>query len=111
MAKRIHAAGFAAALILASAAAFAKIPPPPPAPPLDPAAQAAADAKKKAADEKAKQEQAAAEDAAVRNFQANMKKMGKPIPKPTATAATSAPAKGGEAKPQANTKKASAKKG
>jgi len=108
MAKRIHAAGFAAALILASAAAFAKIPP---APPLDPAAQAAADAKKKAADEKAKQEQTAAEDAAVKNYQANMRKMGKPIPKPTPTAATSTPPKGGEVKPEANTKKAAAKKG
>jgi hypothetical protein len=108
MAKRIHAAGFAAALFLASAAAFAKLPPPPP---VDPAAKAAADEKKKAADEKAKQEQAAAEEATVKNYQANMRKMGKPIPKPVPTSATSAPAKGGETKPQANTQKASAKKG
>jgi hypothetical protein len=40
-----------------------------------------------------------------------MKKMGKPVPKPIPTAATSAPAKGGQPKPQANTQKASAKKG
>jgi len=108
MAKRMHAAGFAAALILASAAAFAKIPPPPP---MDPAAKAAADEKKKAADEKAKQEQAAAEEATIKNYQANMRKMGKPIPKPVPTAATSTPPKGGQVKPQANTQKAAAKKG
>jgi hypothetical protein len=108
MANRIHAAGFAAALILASTAALAKLPPPPP---MDPAAKAAADEKKKAADEKAKQEQAAAEEAMVKNYQGNMRKMGKPIPKPTPTAATSAPPKGGEVKPQANTQKAAAKKG
>ena len=101
MAKRMHAAGFAAALILASAAAFAKIPPPPP---MDPAAKAAAD-------EKAKQEQAAAEEATIKNYQANMRKMGKPIPKPVPTAATSTPPKGGQVKPQANTQKAAAKKG
>jgi hypothetical protein len=108
MDKRIHAAGFAAALILASAAAFAKLPPPPP---MDPAAKAAADEKKKAADEKAKREEAAAEEATVKNYQANMRKMGKPVPRPIPTAATSAPPKGGEVKPQANTQKASAKKG
>jgi hypothetical protein len=108
MTKRIHAAGFAAALFLASAAAIAKLPPPPP---VDPAAKAAADEKKKAADEKAKQEQAAAEDAMVKNYHANMKKMGKPIPKPIPTASTSAPPKGGQVKPEANTQKASAQKG
>ena len=108
MAKRMHAAGFAAALILASVAAFAKIPPPPP---MDPAAKAAADEKKKAAEEKTKQELAAAEEATVRNYQANMKKMGKPAPKPIPTTAMSTPPKGGQPKPQANTQKASAKKG
>lgn len=74
MDKRIHAAGFAAALFLASMAAFAKLPPPPP---VDPAAKAAADEKKKAADEKAKQEQMAAEEATIKNYQANMRKSGK----------------------------------
>jgi len=110
MTKRIHAAGLAAALWLGSAVALAKLPPPPPAPPMDPAAKAAADAKKAVADEKAKKDQAAVEDAAVKNFQANMKKQGKPIPKPVPLAAMSTPPKGGEVKPQANTQKASAKK-
>ena len=108
MTKPIHAAGFAAALLLASVAAIAKLPPPPP---VDPAAKAAADEKKKAADEKAKQEEAAVEEATVKNYQANMRKMGKPVPKPTPTAATSAPPKGGKVKPQADTRKVGAKKG
>jgi hypothetical protein len=60
--------------------AFAKIPP---APPPDPAVVAAKAEKDKAAAEKTKADQARYEDAAVTNFQANMKKAGKPIPKPT----------------------------
>jgi hypothetical protein len=109
MIKRTHTAGLVAALLLASFAAWSKIPPPPPAPPMDPAAKAAADAKKAAADQKAKEEQAAAEDRAVKNFQANMKREGKPIPKPVPVAAAAAPAKGAEKKPQANTKAAEKK--
>jgi hypothetical protein len=106
MNQRARIAGLAVALCLASVAAWAKIPPPPP---MDPAAKAAADEKKKAADEKAKAEQTAAEDATVKNFQANMKKMGKPIPKPTPVAAASAPAAGGKAAPESNTLKAAEK--
>jgi len=109
MAKRLmHAAGLTAALVLGSAVALAKLPPPPP---MDPAAKAAADEKKKAADEKAKQELTASEEAMVKNYQANMKKAGKPIPKPVPTAATSTPPKGGQPKPESNTQKAAAKKG
>lgn len=96
-----------AALLAGSAAAWAKLPPPPPE---DPAKKAAADEKKKAAADKEKAELNAAEDRAVKNYQENMKKAGKPVPKPVQTAATSAPPKGGEKKPQANTAKTNAKK-
>ncbi len=99
----------AAGLVLASfGVAVAKLPPPPP---MDPAKKEAEDAKKKAAAEKEKAELTAAEDRTVKNFQANMKKEGKPVPKPVPVAAASAPPKGGEKKPQANTQKASASKG
>jgi hypothetical protein len=108
MNKGIQGAGLFAALFLASSVALAKLPPPPP---MDPAAKEAADAKKKASAEKEKAELAAAEERTVKNYQANMKKEGKPIPKPVPVAATSTPPKGGEKKPQANTQKASAKKG
>lgn len=91
MTKRMQTAGLVTALLLASTLSWAKIPPPPPPPPMDPAAKAAADAKKAAADQKAKEEQAAAEDRAVKNYQANMKKEGKPIPKPTPVAAATPP--------------------
>jgi hypothetical protein len=104
--KPTRIAGLVAALCLASLAAWAKIPPPPPQ---DPAAKAAADEKKKAADDKAKAELTAAEDATVKNYQGNMKKMGKPVPKPQPIVAASAPAKGGEAKPEGNTLKAAEK--
>ena len=70
--NRIHVAALAFAF--AAGAAWSKIPPPPPP------------------DEKAKADQAAAEDKAVKNFQANMKKAGKPIPKPTPVVAAAAPA-------------------
>ncbi|MBL0123570.1 MAG: hypothetical protein IPP88_12825 [Betaproteobacteria bacterium] len=69
--------------------ALAKIPP---APPPDPAVAAAKAEKDKAAADKAKALQAASEDKAVQNFQANMKKAGKPIPKPTAIIVAAAPA-------------------
>lgn len=104
--NRLRIAGLVAALGLASFAAWAKIPPPPPQ---DPAAKAAADEKKKAADDKGKAELTAAEDATVKNYQANMRKMGKPVPKPQAVAASSTPAKGGESKPEGNTLKAAEK--
>ncbi len=104
--NRMRIAGLVAALGLASLAAWAKIPPPPP---MDPAAKAAADEKKKAADEKAKAELTAAEEATVKNYQANMKKMGKPIPKPQPVAAASAPPSGGKAAPESNTLKAAEK--
>lgn len=92
--KRIEIAGIALALTLGVSAALAKIPAPPPAPPLDDKAKAAAEAKKAKDAEaaaKANAEQAAAEDKAVKNFQGNMKKMGKPIPKPTPVAAATPP--------------------
>ncbi|MGZ5073631.1 MAG: hypothetical protein ACXWBL_10855, partial [Usitatibacter sp.] len=81
--KRIEIAGLALAATLAASAAWAKIPPPPPP---DEKAKAAAEDKKAkdaVAAEKAKKEQAEVEDRAVKNFQGNMKKKGKPIPKPT----------------------------
>ena len=74
-----------------SCSAFAKLPPPKPAPPLDPVAAAAKAEKDKAAAEKAKALQAAAEDRAVKSFQANMKKAGKPVPKPTPIIVAAAP--------------------
>jgi len=83
----------AAAVLIALAAtgAWAKIPPPPP---LDEKGKAAAE-EKKAKDavvaEKAKVDQTAAEDKAVKNFQGNMKKAGKPIPKPTPIVAATPP--------------------
>ena len=93
MKTKLVALAVAAGLGLAISAQ-AKLPPPPPAPPMDEAAKAAADAKKKAAaEEPAKADQGAAEDKAVKSYQANMKKAGKPVPKPTpiAVAAPAAP--------------------
>lgn len=90
--KHITTAGLALAFTLATAGAWAKIPPPPPP---DEKAKAAAE-EKKAKDaivaEKAKADQLAAEENTVKNYQANMKKMGKPIPKPTPIIAAAAPA-------------------
>jgi hypothetical protein len=90
--NRIKTAGLVMALALASTTAWAKIPPPPPP---DEKAKAAAE-EKKAKDaitaEKAKADQLAAEEKAVKNYQANMKKAGKPIPKPTPIVAAAAPA-------------------
>lgn len=108
---KIRIAALAATLALGVAlTAQAKLPPPPP---LDEAGKAAAEAKKKAAAEaaeKAKAAQAAAVDRAVKNFQDNMKKAGKPIPKPTpiVAAAPAAPAK--PAEPAKPADKAPAKK-
>jgi hypothetical protein len=64
----------------------------PPAPPADPVAAAAKAEKDKAAAEKTKADQARYEDKAVVNFQGNMKKAGKPIPKATPIVAPAPPA-------------------
>ena len=106
---RITIAGGLAAFALMTGSAWAKIPPPP----LDEKGKAAAEEKKAkdaAAAEKAKAEQAAAEDNAVKNYQSNMRKAGKPIAKPVPVVAASTPPKGGEAKPQAKPAKAEEKK-
>ena len=77
-----------AGLVIFAGSAFAKLPP---APPPDPAAAAAKAEKDKAAAEKTKAQQAASEEKAVKNFQANMKKAGKSIPKPTPIVVAGAP--------------------
>src|SRR3954469_20537757 len=98
----------AAALVgglLFTSAAWCKLPPPPP---MDDKAKAAAEEKKAkdaASAEKAKADQAAAEDYAIKNYQANMKKAGKPVAKPVPVAAASEPPKGGAPSPAANTAK------
>ncbi len=106
MRERIRVAAMIAVLAF-TATAWAKIPPPPPP---DDKAKAAAEEKKAkdaAAADKAKADQTAAEERAVKSFQANMKKKGKPIPKPTPIVAAAAPAKPGEAaKPAAAPAKA-----
>ena len=105
--KTMHAV--AVIVALAVGAAWAKIPPPPP---LDEKGKAAAEDKKAkdaAAAEKAKADQTAAEDRAVKNYQGNMKKMGKPVPKPVPVVAKSEPPKGGAVAPEANTAKAEQK--
>lgn len=84
MDKRMRAIGITLGLALAASTAWAKLPPPPP---VDEATKAAADEKKKAAAAKTKADLEAAQDAAVKNYQANMKKSGKPAPKPAAAAA------------------------
>jgi len=89
--KRMTIAGALLAFTLGTGAAWAKIPPPPPP---DEKAKAAAEDKKAkdaVAAEKGKADQAAAEEKAVKNFQGNMKKMGKPIPKPTPVVAATPP--------------------
>ena len=89
--KRMTTAGVMLAFTLAAGAAWAKIPPPPPP---DEKAKAAAEEKKAkdaVAAEKAKADQAGAEDKAVKNYQANMKKAGKPIPTPTPVVAATPP--------------------
>ncbi len=70
----------AATLAAFSLNAMAKLPPPPP---VDPKVAEEKAAKDKAAAEKGKADQAKYEDLAVANFRANMKKAGKPVPKPT----------------------------
>jgi hypothetical protein len=95
----MRAIGAALAFAVISTGAWAKLPPPAP---LDEKAKAAAEEKKAkdaAAAEKAKADQAAAEEYAIKNYQGNMKKAGKAIPKPTpiVTAAAPAPAAPGAA--------------
>jgi hypothetical protein len=109
MSQRIASFTLAAAMVLGAGYAFAKIPPPPP--PTD-EQKAAAEAKKekdKAAAEKAKADLTAAEDRAIANYQQNMRKEGKPIPKPIPVAAQSTPPSGAQPKPQGNTVKAAEK--
>jgi hypothetical protein len=91
MMNRRYTLALATALLLSGSIAWAKIPPPPP--PDDKAKAAAEDKKAKdaVAADKAKVDQAAAEDNAVKNFQANMKKAGKPVPKPTPIVAAAPP--------------------
>src|ERR1700682_374395 len=100
---RIHTTICAVALALAASTAWAKIPPPPPP---DEKAKAAAEEKKAkdaAAAKKALDDLEAASDKAVKNFQSNMKKQGKPVPKPTPIAAAGPqvvpPPAGGKATP------------
>jgi hypothetical protein len=83
-------------IAIACGAASAKLPPPAP---VDPKVAEEKAAKDKAAAELTKAQQAMAEDRAVKNFQGNMKKSGKPIPKPTVIA--QAPAAPGKAATQA----------
>jgi len=82
---RIAIAGGFAAFALVAATAWAKLPPPPPL------------------DEKGKA-------AAVKSYQGNMKKAGKPIPKPVAMATKAEPPKGADVKPQPNAAPAAMKK-
>jgi hypothetical protein len=88
----VRSTAYAVAFTLGVAAAWAKLPPPAP---LDEKGKAAAEEKKAkdaVAAEKAKAAQAGAEERAVKNYQGNMKKAGKPIPKPTPIVAAAAPA-------------------
>lgn len=80
---------FGACVASLSSVALAKLPP---SPPVDPAAAAAKAEKDKATAEKGKAELAKYSDKAVTNFQANMKKAGKPVPKPTPIVVAVAPA-------------------
>ena len=96
MNKRMRTATLALAFVVGASVAWAKLPPPPP---LDEKGKAAAEEKKAkdaAAAEKGKADQAGAEEKTVKNYQANMKKAGKPIPKPTPIVAAAAPAKPGD---------------
>ena len=89
--KKILQGAAIAALLLSGTIAWAKLPPPPP---LDEKGKAAAEEKKAkdaATAEAAKADQLAAEERTVKNFQANMKKAGKPIPKPTPVVAAATP--------------------
>jgi hypothetical protein len=107
MIRNAMPAMLAAAVLAAAVSAIAKLPPP--APLTDAQKQAAEEKKAKDAKtaEQAKLDQAAAEDRAVKNYQMNMKREGKPIPKPVPVAAASTPPTGGKPGPENNTAKAS----
>jgi hypothetical protein len=109
--KKTTIAALVASLALGTAFnALAKLPPPPP---LDEKGKAALEEKKKKdadAAEKAKAAQGAAVDKAVKNFQGNMKKAGKPVPKPTPVAAPAPAAPAKAAAPAKPADKAPAKK-
>ena len=95
MKKTWIVAMLAAGLVIGSLAGVqAKLPAVPPMSDADKAAKAEKDAAAKA-----KEGQAAAEDKAVKNYQGNMKKAGKPIPKPTPIAAAPAAPAAAAAKP------------
>jgi hypothetical protein len=110
---RVLAVALTAAVM--ATGAWAKLPPPAP---LDEKGKAAAEEKKAkdaAAAEKAKADMTAAEEYAIKNYQANMKKAGKPIPKPTpVVAAAATPPAAAKPAPAGNTakvdEKAAAKK-
>ena len=85
----------AAALCAFATGVLAKLPPPPP---VDPAAAATKAEKDKATAEKTKADQARYEGKSVTNFQANMKKAGKSVPKPTPIVVAAAPAPAAPAK-------------
>ena len=90
----------AGCVALLSVIALAKLPAPPAPPPEDPKVTAEKAEKAKAAVEKTKALQVAAEERTVKNYQGNMKKAGKPVPKPTpivTAQAPAAPAKGAPA--------------
>ena len=91
MGKLMRSTLLAAAFVAGASVAWAKLPPPPP---LDEKGKAAAEEKKAkdaAAAEAAKKAQVEAEEKTVKNYQANMKKAGKPIPKPTPIVAAATP--------------------
>jgi hypothetical protein len=86
-----NTAGLLLAFVLGASSAWAKLPPPAP---LDEKGKAAAEEKKAkdaVAADAAKKAQVDAEDKTVKNYQANMKKQGKPVPKPTPIAAAATP--------------------
>lgn len=107
MSQRIGSVAIALVMGLGASYALAKLPPPPPE---DPAAAEAKKAKAAEAAEKAKADLTAAEERAVQNYQQNMRKMGKPVPRAVAVAAPPAPPKGGQPAPQAGAQNAPGKK-
>ena len=80
MKNAIKAVICAGAFAFGASVVWAKLPPPPPL-----------DEKGKAAAEEKKAKDAAAEDKMIKNYQSNMKKAGKPIPKPTPIVAAAKP--------------------
>ena len=92
MATFMRNTAFALAFVLGASLAWAKLPAPPP---LDEKGKAAAEEKKTkdaAAAKKTAEELTASMDKAVKNRDGNLKKAGKPIPKPTPIVAAAAPA-------------------